>query len=195
MDWVIYECSGTVKSPLFWEKYDWVLKLFENRVEIVRNGKIRAGGPAKEAIIYFDDVTSVVFGSCDIIGGTVDTWIAFIVPGVQNTNATMSTTNITGGFSLSSVSSSSVAEQPQWDNTYAVIRRDKRGEQTLKQAYEVIREYYDKYRHSASADSAPQRNSVETPYEKLKMLKGLHDMGILNAEEYEEKRRVLLADL
>lgn len=195
MDRVVYECTGTVNAPLCWEKYEWTLKLFENRVEIVRNGRIRVGGPAKENTIYFDDVTSVVYGTLDIIGGYIDSWIVFIVPGAQSTNGTMSTANITGNFSLSSMTTANVATDPQWENTHAVIRRDKKGKETLKPSFEIIREQYNKYKQGQRKTVVLQSTNPESAYDKLKKLKELQEMGIISSEEYEEKRKILLADL
>lgn len=151
------------------------IDVYEDRIEIIRDTKWKV---AKNTIIYFENITSITHKQ----GGFAvsEQWITFSVPGVNPgyiRTADMGTTYIDLG------------SQAPWTDENSIIFRKDNCE--VEGYYKKIQEVYGNYRKN-KGEAKMVNVTEESPLDKLKKLKDLYDLGIINDSEYEEKRDKLL---
>lgn len=165
-------------------EYDTSVYVFPDKIRIFRSGRL--SGLPEENTIYFRDVTSVVSGDLNGIA-----WITFVIPGAGSVIGGRQNAVAVGGGAITLTQTVTI---PYNDPGAIVFARNE--EHVAKREYQVIKEYYDSFK-SIEHPQVMTVNAVQqdSAVDKLKKLKELKDMGILSDEEYEEKRRKLLAEI
>ena len=154
--------------------------VYENRIEISRETRWKV---EKNTILYFEDITAIKHKDT---GGMFcsEQWISFTVPGVNPgyvRTAEMGKMYIDVGGE----------QTPFTDENSIIFRKDN---PNVKEYYQIMQEAFGKYK-----DKTNNSNSTvivqETAMDKLKKLKELFDMGIIDQTEYESKKRKLLDEI
>lgn len=152
--------------------------IYEERIEIVRDTKWKV---APKTILYYEDITSIVHKKGGFAVG--EQWISFSVPGVNPRymrTADMGTTYIDLGI-----------DQAPWTDENSIIFRKDNNEVT--KYFEKIQEVYGNYKRNKRNDNI--KVTDESSMDRLRKLKELYDLGILDKTEYEEKRTKLVQDI
>ena len=163
--------------------YESNVSVYDDKVVIERTGK--TGGLPSDSTIYFRDATAVSWG--EAVGRS---WITFSVPGVV-TRAQQVVTAVRPG---------QIAFAPgpyiPYDDPFSVVF-GLREEYESENNYQKIKKLFDAYKAKAAEQSAVSNTMIyqDSVMDKLRKLKELKDMGILNGEEYEEKRVKLLSEI
>jgi len=174
------EYSFSTEMRTLMEAYKSKVSVSKNKVVVKREG--RTSLPA-ETTIYFKDATAVSWGAT--VGRS---WISFTVPGATSLgrNAVVTSNKVAVGFSGPYV---------PYDDSFSVVFGMKQ-ENEARKHFNVIKKMFDEYK-DRSVDAPVTMTAIqqESAVDKLRKLKELKDLGILNDREYEEKRQKLLAEI
>lgn len=156
---------------------------YGDRVVITRTG--RTGGLPSDSTIYFRDTTSVSWGSA-----AGRSWITFTVPGVAANGNQIVTAVQPGTIAFSG------PNIPYQDPFSVVFGMNQ--ENDARWYYGKIKAIFDEYK-SNSAVQQPVMHTTQvyqdSVMDKLRKLKELKDMGVLNEAEYEAKRQKLIEEI
>ena len=189
MENILLEFRGhyKVKLPiLYHDNYDWLVRVYDNRVVIIRNGVLRPG-LQENTTIFFDDVASIKYGQNNGRCG-----IQFIIPSLQGTPDPVVMTHKVGKNNAVSFSAfnESIMLTPDNISYYLEDKGDK-----LKEYYNQILDIYTQYRNEKSKTKSEAAVLQESILDKLKKLKELYDLGVLTDAEYAEKREKMIKEL
>lgn len=186
---ILLEFSGhyKVKLPIIYhDNYDWLVRVYDNRVTIKRSGVLRPG-LQENTTVYFEDVSSIKYGQ-----SKEGCSIRFIMSNLQDDAGSLTMVHKVGKNNAVAFSGSgSEILTPNNISYYLADKGDR-----LKSYYNEILNIYNKYRNEKSRVGSEKMVIMqESSLDKLKKLKELYDLGILSKTEYEEKRQKMLNEL
>ena len=181
MEQVKYKFS--TKMRILTASYETIVSVYEDRVVIKRIG--RTGGLPSDSTISFRDATAISWGNA--VGRS---WITFTIPGTVTRGAQYVTTVRPGQFAFS-------GPYIPYEDPFSIVF----GLYEVENAeyyFRKIKKLFDTYKTNTATEQNTVSNTTiyqDGVMDKLRKLKELKDLDILNEEEYEEKRIKLLSEI
>lgn len=173
---------STEVSGLLVKYTNWVY-VFEDKVVVSRTGSFSINRLPGEITLFYKDISSMLFA--DEYGRAR---ITITVPGMMASVTTASAV-VGKGISIGG------AEMDYFSDPCTIVFGMHQVEKA-REEYNIIRKAYDRFKSTVKdAAGAVVAVQQESAVDKLKKLKELKDMGIIDDFEYEEKRQKLLSEI